>query len=455
MRPLLFGLLVLLLSACGSDKETCTPQCADAVCGDDGCGGSCGSCETDQVCLDGACRAEGCGDGVLGDDETCDDSADEACTPASYCESDNACFKAVYSGSPETCDAACATEVVESCIDDDGCCAPGCNPENDTDCRPELCGNGVLDARETCDPPEFPCPESCPNDDPCIILALTGIPEACNAACAPIPITMCFSESDGCCPQSCGTTDDVDCATQACGNGVLDMGEMCDSAIAWPERGACSPDCEDNRACTQNSMAGATESCSVMCSTVDITACQAGDGCCPSGCTEAQDADCADVMCGDGIVDGTEACDNTIPEGYPGFCPTMAEQCDDGNPCTTDTFEGNAGDCTARCVNTPFACGGGDACCPSTCTTANDAECAALSLCDSYCDKAMLYCTGGNEIYASSEACQTACAAMIVGNHTDITGNTLYCRIHHLEEAAIDPDTHCPHGAENPVDGCI
>jgi hypothetical protein len=33
----------------------CTPKCGHKECGDDGCGGSCGGCATDQVCVTGTC----------------------------------------------------------------------------------------------------------------------------------------------------------------------------------------------------------------------------------------------------------------------------------------------------------------------------------------------------------------------------------------------------------------
>jgi hypothetical protein len=36
-------------------QAACTPNCSDRTCGNDGCGGSCGSCEGDQVCHGGTC----------------------------------------------------------------------------------------------------------------------------------------------------------------------------------------------------------------------------------------------------------------------------------------------------------------------------------------------------------------------------------------------------------------
>ncbi len=37
------------------DQDACTPDCTDRVCGSDGCGGQCGTCEGDFVCQSGAC----------------------------------------------------------------------------------------------------------------------------------------------------------------------------------------------------------------------------------------------------------------------------------------------------------------------------------------------------------------------------------------------------------------
>jgi len=49
--------------------ETCTPQCDGKTCGEDGCGGSCGTCGTDATCLLGTCIVDPCsanGSGEVG-----------------------------------------------------------------------------------------------------------------------------------------------------------------------------------------------------------------------------------------------------------------------------------------------------------------------------------------------------------------------------------------------------
>lgn len=41
----------------GKCAPACTPSCQDKVCGDDGCGGSCGSCASGSTCVDGQCQS--------------------------------------------------------------------------------------------------------------------------------------------------------------------------------------------------------------------------------------------------------------------------------------------------------------------------------------------------------------------------------------------------------------
>ena len=44
-------------------KTRCSPNCSDRTCGNDGCGGSCGSCAANQTCGGGVCVALPCGAG--------------------------------------------------------------------------------------------------------------------------------------------------------------------------------------------------------------------------------------------------------------------------------------------------------------------------------------------------------------------------------------------------------
>ena len=53
-------------------QEQCTPDCTDKNCGDDGCGGSCGTCDSGFKCEANSCVEDLCGNGVVDGDEECD-----------------------------------------------------------------------------------------------------------------------------------------------------------------------------------------------------------------------------------------------------------------------------------------------------------------------------------------------------------------------------------------------
>jgi hypothetical protein len=128
------------------DGGACEPQCGDRVCGDDGCGGSCGDCENGMECsellgecfpatctpqCDGrVCGTDHCG-GVCGD-----------CAEGTFCD-------------PLRGQCDCTPSCVGRACGDDGCggscgtCAPGytCDYEN------------------SCQPPEVPVDDTCPQED--------------------------------------------------------------------------------------------------------------------------------------------------------------------------------------------------------------------------------------------------------------------------------------------------
>src|SRR5215831_3729850 len=125
-------------------------------------------------------------------------------------------------------------------------------------------------------------------------------PDGCHATCGD-GILQCNEQCDD------GNTNDGDgCSHDCkieCGDGVKQANEKCDTAIPAGMPGACPTSCDDQNACTIDSLNGT--GCQQECVHGAITACQAGDGCCPSTCTAANDSDCM-ASCGNGVVDPGE-----------------------------------------------------------------------------------------------------------------------------------------------------
>jgi len=263
--------------------------------------------ETDG-CLN-SCQNAFCGDGkVRLNVEDCD-TALPAGQPGACpitCTSNNPCTPSVMLGSD--CSARCAISPIGRCGPADGCCLPQCNANGDADCAPQ-CGNGVIEAGETCD---SNCPTACTDDDPCTTNTLVGNPNLCTSACVTGSVSDC-GPSDSCCPNTCNSINDGDCSVR-CGNGVVETGETCDPP------GSCNTQCGDNDACTIHTATGSAANCNFSCSFVTIASCAGNDACCPSVCNATNDSDCSPV-CGNNIREGGEGCDGTdTPAGF--MCST-------------------------------------------------------------------------------------------------------------------------------------
>jgi hypothetical protein len=269
------------------------------------------------------------------------------------------------------------------------------------------CGNGVIDVDELCDtaiPAGAPgaCPPaSCDDGIPCTTDVRVG--DGCRVSCAHPEITT-RKAADGCCPAGATSADDPDCSP-TCGNGTVDEGEACDTAIPDGDPGACPTEvgCDDGDPCTKDRLIG-KGTCGAICAHDPVTV-QSGtehDGCCPAGAWHAVDVDCP-AACGDGQLDvPDELCDPGLPSTDPRACPTA---CDDGDPCTLDVLQGSA--CQAHCVSTPItALVSGDGCCPAGASQRTDPDCAAV------CGNGVLEvgesCDKGVPA-ASVDACPRAC----------------------------------------------
>ena len=120
----------------------------------------------------------------------------------------------------------------------------------------------------------------------------------------------------------------------------------------------CSSDsnCNDNNPCTTDSCNATTKKCRHTA----VTQCKNADGCCPSGCTPANDNDCIEAD----------------------QCAANAE-CSDNDNSTNDECKGTP----KKCSNTKItACRSGDNYCPGNCTSSNDPDCPPRDQCKTNAD---------------------------------------------------------------------
>jgi hypothetical protein len=311
-----------------------------------------------------------CGNGLVEPGETCDTAIPQAMAGScpQTCDDSNNCTSDVLL-SKDTCNARCQFTPKTTYGEVDGCCPLGGNHNVDSDC-PFRCGNGVVEGpKETCDtgipaPAIGSCPVSCPAPSACQQYLLSGDAGLCTARCEAAPITACHG-GDDCCPTGCNHANDADCVP-VCGNGVVESPEQCDKAITAGKPGACAASCDDNNNCTDDSTSGSVENCTRSCSHAPITACAAGDHCCPGSCTGDTDSDCVPV-CPNGLIESGESCDP------PASCPTTCP--DDGDACTEERLDGVSSLCTLRCLHVPrTSCSGAthDQCCPTGCVVQED-----------------------------------------------------------------------------------
>jgi len=357
-------------------SDDCSARCVmveEATCRPvkDGCCPAGCTAATDPDC------SRRCGNGGIDffENEECDIGAApvEIIACPMSCADGNACTddRLISAG---TCSARCVSVPTTAFRPGDGCCPPNSGGTflADPDCAP-VCGNGVVESpAERCD---FGIPGSCPDAVTCPQQQQTGCMrytlqgQKCSATCVQLPITDCVG-GDDCCPPDCLRAEDSDCPI-ICGDGLVEGNESCDRGITAGAPGACPRSCDDGIACTLDFASGSAEGCTRTCVHQPITSCvkNKDDGCCPQGCSSANDADC-DPRCGDGHIGAGETCDP------PSTCPTACP--DDGDPCTREELTGDAAACSAACRHFPItACSGGarDSCCPTGCSSTNDRDC--------------------------------------------------------------------------------
>jgi len=352
-------------------------------CGDDGCGGSCGTCPTfpHSVMTCGAiplasqylgkCIIQSC----TGNYGNCDHdslnsngcetsltstsncgSCGHACGPAETCNSNGQCV-----GPTAVCGNG-AVEGSENCDDGntangDGC-SSSCNPEPGWSCTWALGQKSV-------------CTCSCSDDgNPCTT-------DACvSGSCQHTPIaagTACTSDSNECTSDVCsssGTCVHNALTGSSCSSdGNSCTGDSCTALGVCGHPALTGDDCTtDNNACTNDVC-----SSSGTCAHNTINSCIDGDGCCPSGCNSGNDDDCvgcsSNGQCTEGNSCTTPKCSGGTCS-YPPIagCCTSSNQCNDYNACTSNICVGT---CTYptinNCCTDASDCSGNDICVGNSC----------------------------------------------------------------------------------------
>ncbi|MEZ4459849.1 MAG: hypothetical protein R3E66_08995 [bacterium] len=217
----------------------------------------------------------------------------------------------------------------------------------------------------------------------------------------------------------------------ACGNGQLDPGEVCDAAIAQGQPGACPTSCAAG-GCQVATLEGSATACSARC-VVEPVACGDGDGCCPLGCDASSDAECTNV-CGNQTVESPETCD--------GDCPTVC------NACAGEALAGSPELCSSRCeVVTSVACTDADGCCPVGCTADSDSDCEPTAECgDGNVDPGES-CDGN---------CPTACTPSGQCRVAALQGSASTCNVACVESvvtSCVTGDGCCPDNCDDTTDG--
>jgi hypothetical protein len=252
----------------------CEPDCKDRICGDDGCGGSCGQCPPDHKCMEGKecvlycepkCAGKQCGpDGCGG---SCGD-----CPFGMKCGSDGLCG-----------------------------CAPSCEGK---ECGPDGCGGvcGQCPPATDCSPfgkCEGACVPQCKGKQ-------CG-PDECGSTCGNCaPGLFCSPEGQ------CTTTCYPDCTGKQCGSdGCFGMCGVCPCPDCAPTMVECGP----AGLCVQGLL-----SCNEMINC--MAACPMGDIGCPTNCYLAASGkgqtlydnlvECIIQECGDAP---TEACQTDAING--------------------------------------------------------------------------------------------------------------------------------------------
>jgi hypothetical protein len=306
--------------------EVCVPDCAQKECGDDGCGGSCGSCDGLQdECIAGVCLCQpACGDKECGDDG-CGGSCgacvgDQTTCVEGQCVCQPACTGKVCGA--DGCGGSCGdcTGGQEVCLEGECLCLP--------DCTDRECGSdGCTGLCGSCGWPGDECVDGqCVCTPECVGKACGA--NGCGGSCG-----SCVNAQEVCIEGACvciPACNGKECGGDGCGNpcGLCDGGKVC-------KEGSCVCLAEQSKVCCGDAVCW-VDSCGVIGQVVAA---------CPFGCGDGKCLNCVPDCAG-------KACGEDGCGGSCGDCPGAQDLCVAGAcACQPDCADKECGDdgCGGSC----------------------------------------------------------------------------------------------------------
>jgi len=360
-----------LISSGLACNAACVPFCANKNCGDDGCGGSCGSC-SGAICVSGVCQSN------CGTAPGCRANLANANMVGGYCASGK-CYNCNpgYSWNGSAC--------VSSCVPDgcNGNCPFTCSSTADPDCGGTgCCNDGICNNGETT--------STCPND----------CPVTCNAT------------------PGCRTTVPANSSTVS-GTCVSGGCYVCNSGYGW-DGANCTANCSTTPGC-KTSLANASVT-GGYCSTGSCYACSTGYSWNGSNCLANCNATpgCRNSIANASVVSGYCSSGNSCYACNSGYtwngssCVLSGPACSASPGCRA-TAPANATVVTGNCTggscytcNSGYSWDGNN--CVANCSTPAGCQTnlANASVVGGYCTSGSCYACNGSYFWNSSACVPSA-----------------------------------------------
>ena len=341
----------------GAENDVCVPDCEGKECGNDGCGGNCGTCPAvAPICGDnGKCAVEcipDCTDKECGDDGCGGGPCGECPEVAPYCVEFKCAMECDQQCDGKECgDDGCGGDCgpcpdgTPDCVD--GICTFLCEPEcGDKECGDDGCGGdcGQCDCGETCT--NGMCQWVGCGDKMC------G-EDGCGDSCGLCPAGATCTDSGYCVTQCELNCKDKQCGSDGCGGWC---GQCPDEKICndWGQCVTdCDPDCQ-SKECGPDGCGGSCGNCFFPGS---------GDYCVAGHCVAECEADCGLKACGDdGCGESCGECPGELLCTAGGMCGGFCTQCTYADDCyELDFGDGSLTSWSVDSISLVSAVGGSEA----------------------------------------------------------------------------------------------